>query len=77
MTHALRHGISACVSVKLIVMVQNKNQGQQGLKDQRQGAQDEQNKKQLRETPQDEQNDTSRKGDKTTQSRRDNHGRKQ
>ena len=58
-------------------MVQNKNQGQQGLKDQRQGTQEELNKKQLRETPQDEQNDTSRKGDKTTQSRRDNHGRKQ
>ena len=76
MTHALWHGISAGIIVKLIVMVQNKNQNQQG-KDQRQGAQDEKNKKQLRETPQDEQNDTSRKGDKTAQSRRDNHGRKQ
>ncbi len=57
-------------------MEQNKNRGQQGLKDERQG-QDEQSKKQLRQTSMDEQNDTAKKGDKTTLGRKDNHGRKQ
>ena len=58
-------------------MVNNKK-GQGDLKDSRQGAQgDEKLKDKNRDQSLDEQRDTSRKGDKTANSRRDNQGRKQ
>ena len=59
-------------------MVQNKNQGQQGLQDTRQGNQGDKLKDKNRDAHQEEQRDTSRKGDKNTLGRKDTpQGRKQ
>ncbi len=55
-------------------MVQNKNQGQQDSRQQTLG--DSKLKDKNRDAQQEEQRNTSRKGDKSTQGRKDNPGRK-
>lgn len=63
--------------IKTTVMVNNKNPGQQGQKDARQGnLPDERVKEKNRDSPMDEQRDTSRKNDRTAQSRKDHRGKK-